>query len=132
MLRIDCRLSQLFGLCRRLLNGLAASGRQPLVESAPGHPCAYQLCDTNPQAGAARSLLPQQTGGSAVLLAGQPQQQMFTAYIAVSQTGGVLLGQTNGPQGSGCKTAIGHIDPSRCSISWRTSRKYPEARQGLL
>ena len=95
--------------------------------------CASEdVGNADPQAGAGRSLLPKQTGGSAVLLAGQPQQQMFTAYIAVSQTGGVLLGQTNGPQGSGCKTAIGHIDPSRCSISWRTSRKYPEARQGLL
>ena len=132
MLRVDRRLSHLFGLHGRLLNGLATAGRQPLVQGASGHPGAHQLCDTNPQAGATRSLLPQQTGGGAVLLAGQPQQQMLTAYIAVSQTGRVLLGQTDGPQRSGCKTAIGHIDPSRYSIFWRTSRKYPEAHQGLL
>ena len=102
------------------------------MEGAGGHSDPNPLANRAAEGMAVCPSLTQSTGSGAVLLAGQPQQQMLTAYIAVSQTGRVLLGQTDGPQRSGCKTAIGHIDPSRYSIFWRTSRKYPEAHQGLL
>ena len=56
------------------------------------------------------SRLSKDPGGQAVLLAGQSQQKVLAAHIAVPQPGGILLGQPDGPQGGGCKAAVRHFD----------------------
>ena len=98
------------------------------MQGAPGHSGAHPLGDAKAQTGAVRPLLLEQTGSSAVLLAGQSQQQVLAAHIGVTQTGGVLLSQTDGPQSSGCKTAVSHGNPSSFSRSRSPSRMFPEQR----
>ena len=100
-------------LRRRPLDHLAALGGQPLVEGAVGDPSAHQLGDGLPEGLAVRPRLPEKAGGHAVLLAGQPQQQVFAAHIAVPQPGGVFLGQPDGPQGGGCKAVVRHCGSPR-------------------
>ena len=90
-------MTQSAALPHRTPNRLTAVGRQSLMEGAGGHSDPNPLADRAAEGMAVCPSLTQSTGSGAVLLAGQPQQQMFTAHIAVSQAGGILLGQSDGP-----------------------------------
>ena len=109
VLRSHRRTAKPPALLRRPADDLAAPGRQALAQGGTGRPGAYQLYHGRPQGAAVRPRLPQQPGRQAVLLAGQPQQKVLTAHIAVPQPDCVLLGQPDGPQGCGCKPAVRHL-----------------------
>ena len=90
------------------LDGLTAPGGQPLVEGAHRGAGAHQLSHGGAQGAAVQTVLGQNAPGGALLLAGQAQQQVFAAHIAVAQPGGVGLGQTQSPQGGGGKMMFRH------------------------
>ena len=108
VLRADSVLPQAAGGGRCLLDGQAALGGQALVEGPSGHAGAHQLGDGGAQGAAVHPAALKGPGGGAVLLAGQTQQQVLAAHIAVPKPGGVLLGQPQGAQGGGGKAAFWH------------------------
>ena len=69
---------------------------------------AYQLGHGGAQGAAVQAVLGQNAPGGALLLAGQAQQQVLAANIAVAQTGRVGLGQAQRAQGGGGKTVFRH------------------------
>ncbi len=109
VLRVYRSAAQTAALLHRPLDGHTAVWGEPLVDGAGGHPRSHPLHNGGAQAAAVRARPAQRHGGRAELLSGQPQQQVLAAHIAVAQAGGVLLGQTDGPQRGGCELAVCHV-----------------------
>ena len=112
MLCADGGLVEPAALRRRPLDHLAALGGQPLVEGAVGDPGAHQLGDGRPEGLAVRPpRLPEEAGGHAVLLTGQPQQEVFAAHNSCGPAGlHFSWASRMAPRAVDVQAVIRHID----------------------
>ena len=87
----------------------AAPGGKPLLGRPGGRPGANPLGYRRPEGLGFHACLAQNLSGLTQGLVGQSQQQMLASHIGVTQLGGVLLGQPDGPQSCRCEAVVRHM-----------------------